>query len=140
MTTLDRIKELCKERGITVSILEDKIELPNNTIYQWKSRTPSTDRLKKVADYFDVSTDYLLCRTDQKRYYDLTEKDEKEVEEELERILKNSESAFGLAAFNGNIPSETDKEDYEMYVAAMRDAIRLHKRLAKKKFTPKKYR
>lgn len=140
MTTLERIKELCKERSITVSILEEKLNLPNNTVYQWKTRTPGTERLQEVADYFDVSVDYLLGRTDKKRYYDLTEKDEKEVEEELERILKNSESNFGLAAFDGNIPTETDKEDYEMYVAAMRDAIRLHKRLAKKKFTPKKYR
>ncbi|MFO1441700.1 helix-turn-helix transcriptional regulator [Bacillus sp. Bva_UNVM-123] len=63
MATLERIKKLCKERSITVSILEEKLDLPNNTIYQWKTRTPSTDRLEKVADYFNVSVDYLLGRT-----------------------------------------------------------------------------
>lgn len=64
MTTLDRVKSLCKKHGITVSILEERLNLPNNTIYQWKSRTPGTDRLEKVADYFKVSLDYLLGRTD----------------------------------------------------------------------------
>ncbi len=62
MTMLDRIKLLCKERSISVTILEEKLDFPNNTIYQWKQRTPSLDKLQKVADYFNVSTDYLLGR------------------------------------------------------------------------------
>lgn len=68
MTTLDRVKELCKSRGISVKRLEEKLEIPNNTIYQWKRITPSLDKLQKVADYFDVSADYLLGRTNVKRF------------------------------------------------------------------------
>lgn len=65
MTTLERVKELCKNRGITVKRLEEKLEIPNNTIYQWKRIAPSLDKIQKVADYFGVSIDYLLGRTDQ---------------------------------------------------------------------------
>lgn len=61
---LERIKDLCKSRSMTVTNLEDKLDLPNNTIYQWKKRIPNTERLQKVADYFGVSIDYLLGRTD----------------------------------------------------------------------------
>ncbi|EGP9551487.1 XRE family transcriptional regulator, partial [Listeria monocytogenes] len=35
-----------------------------NAIYSWKVKTPGADKLKAVADYFNVSTDYLLGRTD----------------------------------------------------------------------------
>ncbi|MEQ6353978.1 helix-turn-helix transcriptional regulator [Lysinibacillus sp. M3] len=66
MTTLDRVKELCKGRGINVKSLEERLDIPNNTIYQWKRIAPSLDKIQKVADYFDVSIDYLLCRTDNK--------------------------------------------------------------------------
>ncbi|KGR83513.1 helix-turn-helix domain-containing protein [Lysinibacillus odysseyi] len=66
MTTLERVKELCKSRGITVKRLEEELEIPHNTIYQWKRVAPSLDKIQKVADYFDVSIDYLLCRTDVK--------------------------------------------------------------------------
>ncbi len=66
MTTLERIKDLCKEHGITVPILEQRLKLPNNTIYQWNKRKPNTDRLEQVADYFKVSVDYLLGRTGEK--------------------------------------------------------------------------
>lgn len=64
MTTLERVKELCKSRGITVKRLEEELEIPHNTIYQWKRITPSLDKIQKVADFFKVSVDYLLGRTD----------------------------------------------------------------------------
>ncbi|EAG5726098.1 helix-turn-helix transcriptional regulator [Listeria monocytogenes] len=63
MTLLDRIKELCKKRSISVKMLEENLNFPSNTIYQWKKRTPGIDKLQTVADYFDVSLDYLLGRT-----------------------------------------------------------------------------
>lgn len=140
MTMLDRVKNLCKERGITVSILEDKLNLPNNTIYQWKSRTPGTDRLEKVADYFDVSLDYLLGRTDKRNYYDLTDKDERDIQKELEKLINNLSSDTGFAAADGSTPDDLDEEDEELLIASLENTLRLSKRLAKKKFTPKKYR
>ena len=62
MTTLEIVKELCKNKNISVKLLEEDLDFPNNTIYQWKNRTPGIDKLQKVADYFDVSVDYLLGR------------------------------------------------------------------------------
>ncbi|EAG4505975.1 XRE family transcriptional regulator [Listeria monocytogenes] len=64
MTAFDRVKELCKKHGIAVSKLEYDIGFGKNSIYSWKQNNPSSDKLKKVADYFNVSTDYLLGRTD----------------------------------------------------------------------------
>ncbi|EAD0740601.1 XRE family transcriptional regulator [Listeria monocytogenes] len=45
-------------------MLEETLNFPSNTIYQWKQRTPGIDKLQKVADYFNVSVNYLLGRTD----------------------------------------------------------------------------
>lgn len=66
MSTLERVKNLCDKHGITVAMLEEKLGIPNNTIYQWKegsTRKPSLERLEKIADYFNVSLDYLRGRT-----------------------------------------------------------------------------
>jgi transcriptional regulator with XRE-family HTH domain len=68
MTTFVRVKELCKERGITIVDLEEKVGFGRNSIYSWKKNKPSSDKLEKVADFFNVSTDYLLGRTDNKRF------------------------------------------------------------------------
>lgn len=61
---VSRIKELCAKNGITVLTLETDLSFAKNSIYKWDINSPSSDRLKKVADYFGVSTDYLLGRTD----------------------------------------------------------------------------
>ncbi|GGC74700.1 helix-turn-helix domain-containing protein [Enterococcus wangshanyuanii] len=64
MTAFDRLKKLCDKQGISVNTLEERIGLGKNTLYSWKKKVPTGSNLSKVADYFDVSTDYLLGRTD----------------------------------------------------------------------------
>lgn len=66
MTAFDILKKLCDEQGISVNILEERVGLSKNTLYSWKKNTPKGSNLIKVADYFNVSTDYLLGRTEQK--------------------------------------------------------------------------
>ncbi|HDL2827178.1 TPA: helix-turn-helix transcriptional regulator, partial [Enterococcus faecium] len=36
MNLLDRIKELAHKRGISITQLEEELNIPKNTIYQWK--------------------------------------------------------------------------------------------------------
>lgn len=63
---LIRVKELCKEHKIAQRKLEQEIGLSNGAISKWNKSSPSTETLNNVANYFGVSTDYLLGKTDQK--------------------------------------------------------------------------
>lgn len=63
-STLERIKELAKKRGISLAKLEESLGYSTNYFYTLKTKTPNSDRLQEIADYFNVSTDYLLGRTD----------------------------------------------------------------------------
>lgn len=62
--TFDIVKELCNKQGISINALEEKVGFSRNSLYSWKSSEPKPSKLKVVADYFGVSTDYLLGRTD----------------------------------------------------------------------------
>lgn len=62
--TFDRIKELAQRQGLSINLLEEKLGYSRNTIYNLKNSKPSTERISEIADYFNVSTDYLLGRTD----------------------------------------------------------------------------
>ncbi|NQH27124.1 helix-turn-helix transcriptional regulator [Streptococcus suis] len=66
-STFEKIKELCKKQGISLNQLEDKLGFSQNYIYSMKKGNPKVDNLQKIADYFNVSTDYLLGRTDNPR-------------------------------------------------------------------------
>lgn len=64
MTTFERVKVLAEKQKISLKELALKLNMEENAIYSWKVKTPGADKLKAVADYFNVSTDYLLGRTD----------------------------------------------------------------------------
>lgn len=61
----DRIVLLCSEKNMYPNALCAELGLSNATATHWKRGSiPRDATLKKIADYFDVSTDYLLGRTD----------------------------------------------------------------------------
>ncbi|MDO4659615.1 helix-turn-helix domain-containing protein [Streptococcus sp.] len=63
--TFEKIKSLAKKQGISLNTLEERVGLGKNYIYSLKNKkTPSAEHIAKIADYFNVSTDYLLGRTD----------------------------------------------------------------------------
>ena len=78
----DKLKELRKQYGISQSELGQMLGVSNTAIYSWEiNRTqPPIDSIKKIADFFQVSTDYLLG----------IEIDGLEEIEQIKRLLKQS--------------------------------------------------
>ena len=64
MNTYEIINELVKQRFMTVAQLERTLDLSNGSISKWAKSKPNSEPLEKVADYLNVSTDYLLGSTD----------------------------------------------------------------------------
>lgn len=56
----DRIKELCRLNGISMNKLEDILGFGKGYISKLGESTPNTSKIKKIADYFHVSVDYLM--------------------------------------------------------------------------------
>ena len=61
-----RLKEIRKAKGISQIKLAMDLHTTQNTIsrYETGEREPGINELIKIADYFNVSVDYLLGRTD----------------------------------------------------------------------------
>lgn len=70
MSLVTKIKYLCKEQKITVAELERKTGISNGQIRKWDTSTPGIDKLQAISDYFNISVDYLLGRTNIKRLPD----------------------------------------------------------------------
>jgi len=65
MNNLDIIKDLCKEKGISISKLEKTLNIGNGAIAKSTSNYMRSDRLKAIADYFGVTMEYLMTGKDQ---------------------------------------------------------------------------
>jgi transcriptional regulator with XRE-family HTH domain len=60
-----RLKEIRKKKRLSQLKLAMELNMSQNTIsrYETGEREPGLNELIKIADYFNVSTDYLLERT-----------------------------------------------------------------------------
>lgn len=67
MSTLDKISALLKEQKKTQKDLMDYLGLEKSTYTTWKSKKVNNKSYKKyikeIAEFLNVSTDYLLCDT-----------------------------------------------------------------------------
>lgn len=123
----------------TQGYLANKIGVARSTYtaYENGTKQPPLETVNRLADLFDVTTDYLQGRTEiQRQLPSLTDKDEKDIAKKLESILESMESDTALA-FDGE---PMDEDTKELVRAAIESNLILTKKLAKKKFTPKKYR
>lgn len=58
----DIFSQLCAEKGVSCKQATLEMGFGNSTATQWKKRgtPPKGESLQKIADYFGVTTDYLL--------------------------------------------------------------------------------
>lgn len=140
-----RLRSLRLNQNMTQEELGKKINVTKVSVsgYENGNRVPDMETLQKIADVFDVQVDYLLGRTDDptppqksKPYYALTEKDERDIARDLERMMSDLQSNEAMAFYG----EPMDEETRELIRLSLENSMRLAKEMAKKKFTPKKYR
>ena len=66
MGIVDRIRTLCEEKGITINKLEKEVGIGRGNIARWDKHRPNIVNVQKVADYFGVTTDYILTGNENK--------------------------------------------------------------------------
>ncbi len=144
----ERLKELRESKNWTRKYVAEQLNIDQSTYgkYELNKREPDKETLTSLADFFNVSTDYLLGRENKvesesdndepdKKVY-LSEKDLKEIKIKAEHIKSTLMGSVGLA-FDGK---PQDEATYTAVMAALEEGMMLAKKEAKEKYTPKKYR
>ncbi|CEN87322.1 putative transcriptional regulator [[Clostridium] sordellii] len=131
-----RIKELRAQKDVTQKELADFIGLTPKMIsfYEKEERFPPHDIILKLSDFFDVSTDYLLGKSNVRDIKSndnliVIKENEKDVEELLEETMSQILDQKGLM-LNGQI---VDDNDLVLLRNAIRNGIELAKTMQKSK-------
>ena len=134
----DVFLRLCASKNVSPSKAAEAVGLNRAAVAKWKNgATPSAVTAIKLADYFGVTTDYLLGKPDQQETPPaLTKKDERDIEKILAAARSQFENQEGLM-FDGDPASP---EAIESILAAMELGLQAAKQRNKEKYTPKKYR
>ena len=146
MTLSEKMKKLRKERKITQEQLAKDIGVERSSIGKYETGTqPSTDIITRLADYFNVSVDYLLGRDEIKKSaegdgnytMELNGRDERDISRRLDRMLSELDKKDSALMFDGE---PLDDESRELLISSLENSIRMAKIINKRKYTPKKYR
>lgn len=60
MTLKERVKNLCKNKGVSMNQLEKELEFASGYISKLDKSTPNSKYIQKIANYFNVSVDYIM--------------------------------------------------------------------------------
>lgn len=127
--------------GITQYELSEMTGIPVSTLsgYFAMRSTPNAGNIQKIADALHIDKSDLdprfsnsILKSGANEEPELNSRDEREIASDLEGMMNSVSSA----AFEG----EDDIEDIEAFKATIKAAMIQAKKIAKKKYTPKKYR
>lgn len=130
-----RLKLLRAQTPYSQEEIANKIGVARTTyaMYEQGKREPDNETIEKLADYYDVTIDYLYGRTDNPNR--ISDKDEKDIAKRLKQFEAELENSDGLA-FDGEPMSDEAKESLlESMELLFRQTQRINK-----KYAPKKYR
>lgn len=134
-----KLRELRKKYGLTMKELGAEIGVAESTISQYETgkRQPDYETLLKLGEFFGVSVDYILTGEETKKAPDLTEKDRRDIERRLSAMIADLSGPTDGLMFDGE---PIDDETRQLLEVSLRNQLEISKRIAKQKFTPKKYR
>lgn len=81
MITYDKIKELCEQKGVTVTQCERDCGFSKGSISKIEKSKPSSKRLQILADYFGVSMEFMMTGENSDGYY--YDKESAEIAQEI---------------------------------------------------------
>lgn len=127
MKTFEIIKELASKRNKSLQQVAEDLNFSKNLFYRWKTSDPKAKDLEKVADYFHVSIDYLMGRTDDKTA--LSPKEIEDIGQMADRMINGLESENSVN-FYGEPMSDEDKASLK---TALLVALEMNKKRSKQK-------
>ncbi|KRL84564.1 MULTISPECIES: helix-turn-helix domain-containing protein [Ligilactobacillus] len=136
--TGQRIRDLRKEKRISQTELANVVHVSQQTVTAWENdkAEPSSSAISKLADFFGVTTDYLLGKTSTPQF---TAKHENDIQETLKNMIEGLTNDTSLAYLK-NGSEEIDEESAALLKSSLESTLRQAQILAQQKFTPKKYR
>ena len=110
MLTYETIKKLCKDNGVTVTGLEKELGISRGSLCKVNTNKPSMEKVQKIADYFNVSVEYLMGgeeKEDSPVYYT------KEETAKLAQEMFEDEDMRSLFHMKRNMPPDRFKAHME---------------------------
>lgn len=136
----ENIKLLREQYGLSQKELGQIAGVSDKAVSTWEQgiKEPRMGAIQKIADHFGIQKSNIIEDNGlQSQSVSLTPRDERQIAADLEKMLADLDSKNSMAAMGGTVE---DDEDRDLLKASLQATMRLAKKIAKEKYTPKKYR
>ena len=141
MGLYEQIRDIAKSKGYSVNRLEQELGFARSSINKFNKNKPSVEKLQQIADFLNVSLDFLMTGQETPKADkspELTARDERDIAKDLENIMnKLSAGESGPASYNGE---DLDPEAADLFRDELEIALRRLKLINKEKYTNKRYK
>lgn len=140
---IERIKERRLELEMSYQDLSDATGISKSTLQRYETgyiKKVPINQIEVLAKALHTTPSYLMGWDNNNiktTSVTLTPRDERQIAADLEKMLADLDSQNAMAAMGGTVE---DDEDRELLKASLQATMRLAKKIAKEKYTPKKYR
>lgn len=135
MGLYENVKEAARLKGYSINRLEKELGFARSYISKFKTITPSADKIQKIADFLEVSVEYLMTG-EQPKSQQLTPKDMKDITKDVESIMqKLSDKENGPASYDGQ---DLSPESMDLFKEELEIALKRLKIINKEKYNPNK--
>ncbi|MER2171255.1 MAG: helix-turn-helix transcriptional regulator [Psychrobacillus psychrodurans] len=143
------LEQLISETQKSKKAFAESIGIPPTTLRSMLDRgigNASIDNVIKVCKGLGITTDELERMANGEEIekvnnvVELTPKDKRNIQKQLQKMIEGLDSKNSFAAFGGETMDDLNQEDRELLIASLEKSLEVAKKIAKQKFTPKKYR
>lgn len=140
MGLYEQIRDIAKTKGYSVNKLEQELGFARSSINKFNKNKPSIDKLQQIADFLDVSVDYLTTGDDnpQREQTLFTARDERDIKKSLDKFMESLETKDGAPLYYDGNELELTDENKAMLRDALNTALHTVKLINKEKYNPHK--
>lgn len=130
MGLYEQIRDIAKEKGYSVNRLEKELGFSRSSINKFNKNRPSLDKIQQIADYLNVSVDYLMTGNDnakKEKNSDISS-DNLDVAKDIDRLILQM-SKSGKLTYDGKELLDVEVELFRKDLIAALDRLREYNRL-----------
>lgn len=126
-----RLKAMRKERKETQEDIARLLKVQRTTVgeYERGNIRPPMDKMKLLADHFEVSVDYLMGNTNFQTAEERNEESPNDVSKAMKKILEDLQKNQRAMMFDGEV---LDDESRELLISSLEQSLRMGKIMQKR--------
>lgn len=126
-----RLKAMRKERKETQEDIAKLLKVQRTTVgeYERGNIRPPMDKMKLLADHFEVSVDYLMGNTNFQTAEERNEESPNDVSKAMKKILEDLQKNQHAMMFDGEV---LDDESRELLISSLEQSLRMGRIMQKR--------